>query len=667
MSRPLLALVLVFALVLTGCGEKVQPTATMPPPTDTLPPPPTATQPPPPTATFTVPPPPTDTPTPTSSPTPEGIYVAAPRSVEVTALWYGQDANGQPTGGTSNVRISVEPNASGQFRVGFFEGEVGGSGPMWRASGWMATIMSALLTGFSPTQTQVSFDVGGRIDGPSAGGLMTIGVLAALRGDQIREDAAMTGTINPDGTIGPVGGIPYKIQGAASAGKKLVLIPVGRVEGGVNLIEHGRKLNVEVREVSDIYVAYEALTGKSLPRTVSTERPQLSGPIYDRMNAKAKEWLARSQEADALYNALPDTVKYFDDFIVAARTAGDRSTRLASQGMVAGAYGQAIDSATYAALAAHIGRILELYLSQGLDGVAKQLGATQAFDTKVAAIADRLKAEEPRTLAGASALISAYGVLIKGLGLADSGVSVLKQTANATSEEELVNLIVVASMYLRMADLDLEIVKDILDLASGLGGMALPADAPLNMVADFFRRAAEANLNLFDTVVLEPAAQPRGMSLDAFRNQFAAVDFVYAQARSGLLVMPRVLERYFGGGAASAYAQLGGALAAYSASTGLIAKYYSLDAQLDESLNIVGYGKERSLLDTLDMADEQARGSIAFLRQNGVDAALSIVVYESARLTREGNVSEKMDALTSFWDVYIHARALAYLGGLAGK
>ena len=38
----------------------------------------------------------------------------------------------------------------------------------------------------------------------------------------------MTGTINPDGTVGPVGGIPQKVEGAADEGIKTVLIPAGQ-------------------------------------------------------------------------------------------------------------------------------------------------------------------------------------------------------------------------------------------------------------------------------------------------------------------------------------------------------------------------------------------------------------------------------------------------------
>lgn len=597
------------------------------------------------------------------------MALTSARSVDVSALWYATDDKGQPIGGMSKVRITAEPNASKQFRVGFFEGEVGGSGPMWRAAGWVATTMAALLTGFDPAQTQISFDVAGRIDGPSAGGLMTAGVLAALRGDKVRDDAAMTGTINPDGTIGPVGGIQYKIGGAAKAGKKLVLIPIGRMEGNVDLVEVGKRQNVEVREVSDIYAAYEALTGRALPKPSAAERPQVSGAIYDRMNSKYKEWIARYQESVGLYNALPDNVKldWLQGFVAAANDAANRATRLAGQGAVGGAYGQSIDAAVYAVLAAQTGRILDLYVTQGKDGAIKQLQATAAFDTKVTALADRLKAEKPSTIAGASALIMAYGAMIEALGFSDNASRTLQGAGNAQTEDDLLYYITTASLYLRLADLKVEVAKDALDMTTALSGAALPSNAPLASVAEFFRRASEANLSLFDTVVLEPVGKNAGLSMDVMRSRFAARDFTYAQAQSSLLVMPRALDRYFGGGEASAYAQLGGALSAYSASTGLIAKYYSLDAQLDENLDITGWGKERALIDTLDLADEQARGSISFLRKNNVDPALFIVTYESSRLAREGGVSEKMTALTGFWDVYIYSRALAYLGGFAGK
>jgi len=40
----------------------------------------------------------------------------------------------------------------------------------------------------------------------------------------------MTGKVEPDGRISDVGGIPEKLQGAASSGLSVVLIPKGQLQ-----------------------------------------------------------------------------------------------------------------------------------------------------------------------------------------------------------------------------------------------------------------------------------------------------------------------------------------------------------------------------------------------------------------------------------------------------
>ena len=52
----------------------------------------------------------------------------------------------------------------------------------------------------------------------------------ALLGDEgpLLADATMTGTVNPDGTVGPVGGIPLKVSGVAEAGFTRFGIPLGQ-------------------------------------------------------------------------------------------------------------------------------------------------------------------------------------------------------------------------------------------------------------------------------------------------------------------------------------------------------------------------------------------------------------------------------------------------------
>jgi uncharacterized protein len=66
------------------------------------------------------------------------------------------------------------------------------------------------------------------VGGPSAGAALTVATIAALENKQIKSDVLMTGTINPDGTIGQVGGILEKAEAAKAVGAKLFLVPEGQ-------------------------------------------------------------------------------------------------------------------------------------------------------------------------------------------------------------------------------------------------------------------------------------------------------------------------------------------------------------------------------------------------------------------------------------------------------
>ena len=66
------------------------------------------------------------------------------------------------------------------------------------------------------------------IEGPSAGAALTISTIASLEGKQLNPNVMITGTINPDGTIGPVGGITAKAQAAKEIGAKVFLVPQGQ-------------------------------------------------------------------------------------------------------------------------------------------------------------------------------------------------------------------------------------------------------------------------------------------------------------------------------------------------------------------------------------------------------------------------------------------------------
>jgi len=127
------------------------------------------------------------------------------------------------------------------------------------------------------------------VGGPSASGATTVALLALLTGAELLPNVSMTGMIEPDGTIGPVGGIPEKLKAMAKAGVKVFLIPKGqsvirelrrvmenKTVGGaviitervvpvtINVTELGEKLGVRVIEVGSVAEAYKYFTGKEL-------------------------------------------------------------------------------------------------------------------------------------------------------------------------------------------------------------------------------------------------------------------------------------------------------------------------------------------------------------------------------------------------------------------
>jgi hypothetical protein len=69
-------------------------------------------------------------------------------------------------------------------------------------------------------QNQVS-----SVDGPSAGALMTLVTIAALRNQPVDPGITLTGTIDKDGNIGAIGGVIEKATAAKASGKTLFLLP----------------------------------------------------------------------------------------------------------------------------------------------------------------------------------------------------------------------------------------------------------------------------------------------------------------------------------------------------------------------------------------------------------------------------------------------------------
>ncbi|WP_300344222.1 S16 family serine protease [Nesterenkonia sp.] len=121
------------------------------------------------------------------------VNEAAGQPIELTVIRDGENVN---------VEVPTYQDADGEYYVGIMLG-----------------------TQFEfPIEAEISLeDVGG----PSAGLMFALGLIDTMTEDSLTggEQWAGTGTVDPDGTVGPIGGIAQKVVGAAEAGTEHFLAP----------------------------------------------------------------------------------------------------------------------------------------------------------------------------------------------------------------------------------------------------------------------------------------------------------------------------------------------------------------------------------------------------------------------------------------------------------
>lgn len=93
----------------------------------------------------------------------------------------------------------------------------------------MARTVAENITGIGLGDNDLiySVDAGASlIGGPSAGAALTIATIAVLEGKELNDDVMITGSVNHDGTIGPVSEILPKAKACKEAGATLFLVPM---------------------------------------------------------------------------------------------------------------------------------------------------------------------------------------------------------------------------------------------------------------------------------------------------------------------------------------------------------------------------------------------------------------------------------------------------------
>lgn len=100
------------------------------------------------------------------------------------------------------------------------------------------------------------------IGGPSAGAALTIATISALNGKKLNDTTMITGTINHDGSIGPVSGILEKAIAAKDAGATLFLVP----------LLQSRDVIYETSENCETFGSSEVCTTETKPKKINVEQ-----------------------------------------------------------------------------------------------------------------------------------------------------------------------------------------------------------------------------------------------------------------------------------------------------------------------------------------------------------------------------------------------------------
>lgn len=163
----------------------------------------------------------------------EGSISLEYRNVTVYAPAVSQVGNGYD-GVISTITVTIQGNGSGRVFVDTLpltDVDMQGSARL-AVKVASALVRSDTRPHLDPRTCDFFFVVrttSPMIGGPSAGAIMTAAVIALLENWTLDNTTVMTGMINPDGSIGPIGGIPYKIDAAYSVGAKRFLIPKGQM------------------------------------------------------------------------------------------------------------------------------------------------------------------------------------------------------------------------------------------------------------------------------------------------------------------------------------------------------------------------------------------------------------------------------------------------------
>lgn len=596
--------------------------------------------------------------------------LTAPREATVKVVWFkgkGESASG----GTSTMQVRLSPNKSREASVGVLEEFSGGAGDQWRSATWQAAIGASAFNRVPMSDYEFLVRVGGHIDGPSAGLLTTAAFIALQRGKALKPNTTMTGTINPDGTSGPVGGIVQKMRGAAADGLTRFGFPIGSREQldtatgqRVDLLALARELKLEAKELRTIGDAYEFLTGEALPPGEPLPESEMEFSIeesaamklilqqaessYSKLLDEALSWLKQAEAVDPAWTKRE---------LEALRTFDAKTKDLLGKGDLTGAYWQrANGNIRLITTMAHI-RFWMAWRDGDFAEIARQLNHAKGVFAEIDLVAKEVDARFTagtlvNDLLASDVLEDAYAPLVlaarnepKRAKLASLFAAMKEVPEDQKARKELFSL---TSRVLQDAAKMRAHTENARRFADAWASTRPTTGAVVKTKGIISKKSGAAlyasgtaSLVYLDALVTSSIGAQAGLSESAQREAFAQLDGLYEDA----LTLRDLLNLQVG----SDRLRFVIAYSLHFITATLTNKYYALGASPPDKNGGTTVENTRALAAQLDLARQGVLESCQGARALGWIPFMAKLRFASAQAGREGDDGSKLDALHGFW------------------
>ena len=568
-------------------------------------------------------------------------------------------------GGSQAVAITLTAGPAGTGMV-----STPLAGTHWLAELARARRIASGALGKQVDELSLAAAAAGPVEAGATATLVAGGLLAALTGAPIDPRTTVVGTLDPDGTIGPIAGLPSLVRDAIAHGKTRIGYPRGmRVvrtpAGDIDVVALAKAHHGEAIELGDVHDAYQLLTRKQLPAPVPLAEADLALAADDRvaLDAAYRGWQARLASEWAALLQLEQAGRPPPAIARMVRLAHERSERaevrrragqlVAALADVRAAWLEATVANTTAAL---VGTVA----ASQIDGA---VAAIIALDPgpRVRAAFDAAGALPPTTIGGHLAMLEALQAVLRGWALRETAADAVRATtellgalrgkpvselgASATATA-VADAAAPAVRAMLRAGAELTAAEQVLARAPDRGVAYTCTPASMQQAVAGLTSLAVAELR--DAETAGDPTRPRDALDDGARHRLAAREPGYAVAerlaRGASDSLPVELVTAWGKDTCSAgLLQLASAALVNREAARLILRH--------EVTAVVDAGNHAALLRALIASAQRAARARARAARiaTGAVPLQARLAYQLAAVEATGSVDDQLDALAELW------------------